>query len=245
MTDMLEPGLLPGLAPKGLPDHCTRNGASRQHPSAHSAGASRQRWTSSSRRHPCPVCRRDVDDKCRRQPDLLSCYWGDRFHPPAGLKLGQVLDLEGRRWAVVNLSGGAMGNSLILRPHVDRLDFRPAQRQQRRREVAVLAPALREVFARVRAYVHAALALLEPQQATAEDVRRGRELLAATCRHLQDLREPLAEARRDDPSLGRLVAAVDHWQRLVAYQAAELESFQRWALGTPSPEAVAALGVQP
>jgi hypothetical protein len=156
-----------------------------------------------------------------------------------------VLDIEGRRWAVVNLCGGAMGNSLILRPHIDRLDFKPAQRQQRRREVAILAPALREVFGKVRAYVHATLGLLELQQATAEDIRRGRELLAVTLRHLQDLRAPLAEARRADPSLGRMAAAVDHWQRLVTYQADDLETFNRWTLGTPSADAIAALEVQP
>ncbi|WP_216919723.1 hypothetical protein [Synechococcus sp. CCAP 1479/9] len=201
-------------------------------------------WIASGKHRRCPVCGRDTDDKCRRSDDLLSCYWGERFTPPAGLKLGQVLDIEGRRWAVVNLSGGFSDNSLILRPHVDRVDFKPAQRLQRRREVAVLAPALRDVFARVRAYVHATLALPDPHQATAEDVRLGRELLEATRRHLQDLRDPLAEARRDDPSLGRLMAAVEQWQRLVDYQAADLEIFHRWVLGTPSPEAVASLAQQ-
>lgn len=204
--------------------------------------ANRQgKWISSSKRNPCWVCGRYTDDKCRRSDDLLSCYWGERFAPPAGLTLGKTLDIEGRRWAVVNLSGGFAGNSVILRPHVDRLDFRPAQRQQRQREAAVLAPALREVFSKVRAYVHASLAVLELEQATAEELRRDEQLLAATRRHLQELRAPLVLARREDPSLARMVAAVDHWLRLVSFQAADLEAFNRWMLGTPSPDAIAAL----
>ena len=200
-----------------------------------------QRWHSSSKRNPCPVCGRDSDDKCRRSNELLSCYWGEQFAPPAGLKLGQVLDIEGRRWAVVNLSGGFAGNSLILRPHVDRHDFKPAQRQQRQREAAVLAPALREVFAKVRRYVHASLAVPELQHATAEELCRDQQLLATTRRHLQELRVPLVLARREDPSLARMVSAVDHWLRLVSYQAADLEEFNRWMLGTPSPDAIATL----
>jgi len=202
----------------------------------------KQRWFSSSKWNPCPVCGRDSDDKCRRSNELLSCYWGERFAPPAGLKLGQVLDIEGRHWAVVNLSGGFAGNSLILRPHVDQHDFKPAQRQQRQLEAAVLAPALREVFGKVRAYVHASLAVLELEQATADELRRDQQLLAATRRHLQELRAPLVLARREDPSLARMVSAVDHWLRLVSFQAADMESFNRWMLGTPSPDAIATLG---
>jgi hypothetical protein len=199
------------------------------------------RWTHSSNRHPCPVCGRDSDDKCRRQPDLIACYRGERFGPPAGLKLGQVLDLESRRWAVVALAGGFAGNRLILRPHVDRLDFKPAQRKQRQREVAVLAPVLRDLFAKVRAYVHAALAVLDLEHATAEQFRRDQQLLIATRRHLQELRQPLVIARREDPSLGRLIKAIDLWLREVTYQARDFEAFDRWSLGTPSPEAIATL----
>lgn len=199
------------------------------------------RWTYSSRQNPCPVCGRDSDDKCRRQPDLISCYRGERFHPPAGLKLGQVLNIEGRRWAVVALDGGFAGNSVILRPHVDRLDFKPIQRQQRQRQVAVLAPVLRDLFAKVRSYVHASLAVLDLEHSTAEQFRRDQQLLVATRRHLQEMREPLVLASREDPSLGRLIKAVDLWLRLVTYQAADFESFDRWMLGTPSPEAIATM----
>ena len=203
--------------------------------------STKQRWFPSSKRNPCPVCGRDSDDKCRRSNEMLSCYWGERFAPPADLKLGQVLDIEGRRWAVVNISGGFAGNSLILRPHVDRHHFKPAQRQQRQREAAALAPALREVFGKIRAFVHASLAVLELEQATADELCRYQQLLAATRRHLQELRAPLVLARREDPSLARMVSAVDHWLRLVSFQAADLEAFNRLMLGTPSPDAIAAL----
>ena len=205
------------------------------------ASSPRARWSCSGKGKPCALCQRDIDGKCRRSDELLSCYWGQRFHPPADLKLGQILEIEGRRWAVVNLSGGFAGNSAILKPHVDRLDFKPNQLRQRQQQSAVLAPALRDLFGRVRAYVHASLAVRELEHGTAEEIRRDQQVVSDTLRHLRELREPLVLARRDDPSFSRLVAAVEHWERLVAYQAADLEVFNRCMLGTPSAEDLAAL----
>ncbi len=102
------------------------SGASRKTSSPNRTGG---RWIGSSRRNPCPLCGRDTDDKCRRQADLISCWHGSRFHPPAGLRLGDVLTLEGRDWAVVALAGGFGGNSLNLRPH------RPRRSSSRRRSI--------------------------------------------------------------------------------------------------------------
>jgi hypothetical protein len=201
----------------------------------------RGRWMSSSRQTPCPLCGRDTDDKCRRSADLISCFWGERFSPPVGLRVGQVVNIEGCRWAVLNVTGGFAGSSVILRPHVGRADFKPAARRRQKREAAAVAPALRELFGKVRCYVHAALAVGEFQGATTEQLRRDQELLAATIRHLQELRGPLVLARREDPGMGRLVAAVDHWLRLISYQAADLAAFDRRALGTPTPEAIASM----
>ncbi len=204
-------------------------------------GTHARRLQASGRLSPCPLCGRDTDDKCRRSADLISCFRGERFSPPAGLRVGQVVTLEARRWAVLNLTGGFAGSSVILRPHVDRADFMPAARRRQKRETAAVAPVLRDLFARVRCYVRAALALGEFHQATAEDLRRDQELLAATIRHLQELRGPLVLARREDPAMARRVAAVDHWLRLVTYQARDLAAFNSSALGTPSADAVASL----
>lgn len=117
-----------GKTPPPVPGE---NGASRKkQPCANS----RAKWTGSSRRHPCPICGRNTDGKCRRSDDLLSCYWGERFAPPAGLHLGEVLRVDAGDWAVVDLAGGFSGNSLILAPH------QPRNRSQRPRRV-ISAPA--------------------------------------------------------------------------------------------------------
>lgn len=103
------------------------NGASR---TKTPCGNSRAKWTGSSRRNPCPICGRNTDDKCRQSAELLSCWHGSSFHPPADLHLGDVLRVDGDDWAVVALAGGFGGNSLILCPD------RPRNRSQRRRVVA-------------------------------------------------------------------------------------------------------------
>jgi hypothetical protein len=92
------------------------------------------RWAGSSRRNPCPVCGRNTDDKCRRQPELISCWHGSRFHPPTGLRVRDVLRVDGADWAVVALAGGYGNNSMVLAPH------RPLSRSQRQRRV-IAAPA--------------------------------------------------------------------------------------------------------
>ncbi|MEA5414839.1 hypothetical protein [Synechococcus sp. BA-132 BA5] len=109
----------------------TGDGASR---AERPCGNSRAKWTGSSSRQPCPVCGRNTDDKCRRQPELLSCWHGSRFHPPAGLHLGGVLRVDGADWFVVALAGGYGNNSMVLAPH------RPLSRSQRQRRVITAPP---------------------------------------------------------------------------------------------------------
>lgn len=204
-------------------------------------GLSSGRWIPSGKNSPCPLCGRDVDGKCRRTDSLISCYVGERFSPPAGMLLGQVVNVEGRRWAVVSLAGGFAGNSLIMRPHVHCLDLKPAARRQQKREVAAVAPVLRDLFGRVRLWVHACLAIGEFEHATVEELHRAYELLTTTISALQEMRGPLVLARREDPSMGRRVAVVDYWLRQVSYQADDLAAFSCRALGTPTPDAVASL----
>ena len=74
-------------------------------------------WVGCSKGRPCMVCGRP-NSKCRRRGELISCWYGDRYSPPADLRIGSVLRLaDGSDWAVVKLQGGFGGNSLLLAPH--------------------------------------------------------------------------------------------------------------------------------
>lgn len=209
-------------------------------PAAELPGLS-SRWHSSGRHHPCPICQRAIDDKCRWNDSAICCHIGDRFAPPAGLQLGDVLTIEGRRWAVCSLSGGFSGAAMVLRPHVDRLDFTPAQRQRRAREQAVLVPELHRLFGECRLQVQACLAMPELEFCTADQIAAELEHAHGTLKNLTALRTALMTARRESPKLARCVGPVDHWLRLVGHQLRDVERFSRVLLGTPSAEQIASL----
>jgi hypothetical protein len=211
-----------------------------QPPTAELPGLS-SRWYSSSRRHPCPLCGRNTDDKCRWNDNVILCHQGDRFGPPSGLKLGDVLSIEGRRWAVCSFSGGFSGAAMVLRPHVDRLGYTPAQRQRRAREQAVLRPVLYRLFAQCREQAQACLDMPELEFSTAKEIQAELDHAKGTFNNLVALRIQFQKARREAPELSRYVATVDQWLRQVGYQLKDVESFTRVHLGTPRAEQIASL----
>jgi len=70
----------------------------------------------SSRRNPCPVCGRNADGDCRFSEDLILCHQGTRFGPPQHLRLGDVIDVNGVRWALIRSDAGFDGAAHEFRP---------------------------------------------------------------------------------------------------------------------------------
>jgi len=201
---------------------------------------SRQRWTGSSRRNPCPVCGRAKDDQCRRSADLISCYRGSTHHPPE-LRLGQVLLIDGQLWAVVNLSGGFAGNSVIFKPHADRSAFKRSP-ALRRKVAAAVAPELRRQLARIRRQFQAVMAARDPYWLSPDQLKRDHAIAAACLANLQSFLRTLHGYRRDVPEAGELVAICLLWIRAVSWQLND--PFPRWALGEPSARQIEALAAR-
>lgn len=65
----------------------------------------------SSRRNPCPVCGRNIDDKCRWSNTRIYCYAGDSFSPPSFLRIGDKIKIAGEQWRLFSLSSGFSQNS--------------------------------------------------------------------------------------------------------------------------------------
>lgn len=216
-------------------------------PHVHSVGAaagfgqSGTRWQSSSRRQPCPICSRNTDDKCRWQQDLIACHQGDRFSPPAGLRVGDVVTVQGSPWAVVKVDAGFSGQAVLFRPHVDRNWFTPAEQRRERKVQAALLPTLQELFSRCRACVQLCLAMPELERCTVPQLQAELAHAKATVANLTALHGPLVKARREAPEMGRFVKAIDHWLELVSHQLEDVERFLRVQLGTPTAEQIAAV----
>lgn len=65
----------------------------------------------SSRRKPCPICGRNIDDKCRWNDEMIFCYNGDSFSPPHYLKIGDRIKVGGGDYALFSQVCGFAGNS--------------------------------------------------------------------------------------------------------------------------------------
>lgn len=201
----------------------------------------RAKWISSSKARPCPVCSRNINDKCRWNDTTIACYQGDRFAPPPGLVIGDVLNIEGRRWAVTSLSGGFSGAALIFRIHIDRHDFTPAQKKQRACRQAKLVPTLHCLLEECRQAFQLCLGMPELEFLTADEIQDELDHARATFNNLKCLRAEIVNARRAAPELKKFAKTLDIWLKLTGYQLRDVETFRRVHLGIPSPAQIASL----
>ena len=80
-------------------------------------------WTAA---RPCPICGRDLDDKCRLHADetFIQCHLGDTFAPPDGKLGAEIRGNDGELWKrgrrVSNVYGDAVGFSLVQKDQTDR-----------------------------------------------------------------------------------------------------------------------------
>lgn len=76
----------------------------------------------SSNRNPCPCCGRTKTSHCAwtingGDEDVVLCHAGERWGPPAGLKIGDLIDISGRPWALTAIDKGFAGSSHVFKPH--------------------------------------------------------------------------------------------------------------------------------
>lgn len=77
----------------------------------------------SSRRQSCPICDRNVDDKCRWNSEMIFCYNGDSFSPPHYLSIGDRIKIGQSDYALFSQTCGFSGNSYGF-ALVDDFDYR-------------------------------------------------------------------------------------------------------------------------
>ena len=83
--------------------------------------SSNEEWLASN---PCPICGRNIDEKCRMHQDqsFIQCHIGDTYMPPSG-KTGDVIKgSDGQLWLqrnkTSNVYGDAVGYSLAQRKSI-------------------------------------------------------------------------------------------------------------------------------
>lgn len=208
------------------------------------ARTGRREWMSSGGPNRCPVCGRDTDDKCRRTADgsQIHCWVGDTFAPSPDLNVGDTIHLDGRIYALASKNAGFSGNSYLFVLHRERTP-RP-RAQTNRHQAEQRRQAQQESVERVRKLRHAlhrALAAVDPEHASIAQFGADLAAVRYASRLLQPAEAACQRALREGAGTPLPPAVLRNWRRQISYQLADLERWDRQALGTPTPAEVAAL----
>ncbi len=196
------------------------------------------RLQASGRLSPCPVCGRNVDDKCRFSSELILCYQGERFHPPSDVRIGDVLWVEGRRWYLAATEAGYANASHCYGLHRELTPASQAQRERHQRVAGIAAELIPARFLEVRRRVHAVAGTLNFELSTLEEILRDQALARATAESIADLRLAIEQHRRRVQELNKFRVPLALWHKAVSFQLADIGNFLKHQLGTPLPSEI-------
>lgn len=186
----------------------------------------------SSRRSPCPICRRDTDGDCRFGADLILCHQGTRFAPPPNLRPGDVVTVDGAPWALIRTGAGYDGAAFEFRPHRPRVDhrvghFRRARRYRQRSPQLLAWNALLQFLSAFRE------AMLCPEftQCTLAELRHYFRVIDSAMDAGNQLLPRLSALSATDQKWRRYALSVRLKLKTLAYQQADARSFRRNHLG--------------
>ena len=101
---------------------------------------------SSGRKTPCPSCGRTKDGDCRFNNEVILCHSGASGGSNPALRIGEVVNIEGRSWALVKTGAGHSDSSHVFKPHQPKGQKPPRatqtgrqQEQKAKAEVASIA----------------------------------------------------------------------------------------------------------
>jgi len=193
------------------------------------------RLQQSSRRTPCPVCGRDSDGDCRWNEEVIFCHRGSSFGPPESLKVGDVINSEGRPWALVRIGSGFDGAAYQFRPHRDHAGRRPQDSGEVPHRKP--KPLNRGLADETLEAIKAALEVPEFILSTPSELRQSFALIEHSRVMTQRLLQHLKRIRRDEADktrrarLQQQIEAVENAAKQVDHQCRDAKHFCRHYLG--------------
>lgn len=188
----------------------------------------------SSKRNPCPSCGRTKDGDCRFNDELILCHQGSSHAPPLGLRVGGVVSIGGRPWALVNQSGGFDGAAAVFVPH--RENYRPTVKSsaERKRHATELHTRTTLFKSLVRSFLQQAdeaLAVPEFIWSPPDQLRCNFALIEQAEKEGQQLLKAMQPICRENPDLRPIKALIDMALQQLGYQRRDVERFRLNYLG--------------
>lgn len=188
----------------------------------------------SSRKEPCPICGRNTDDKCRWNDFNIFCYYGNSFHPPSNLRLGDWVQAFGQRWKLVKLNGGFSGGSYIFAPMSgDEPVHRQTreEREQYRKQIEHVVHKSKKTFFDLRKRVQQCLGLKDYYAMNPDEIQKASALLRLTVDDCDIALRYVSRNRHMIPDAKKMTNAFLIWQKLTRYQKRNLDWFLSNYLG--------------
>lgn len=188
----------------------------------------------SSRKEPCPICSRDKDDKCRWNDFNIFCYYGNSFHPPSTLRLGDRIDAFGKSWKLVKLNGGFSGGSYIFAVANSDEPIRRQTKQEReqyRKQIDFVSHKSKKLLSDLRKKVQQCYALKDFFTMTPDEIRKANAILQLTVDDCDAALKFILRNRRMISNSQKLRATYLIWQRTMRYQKKSLDLFIAENLG--------------
>lgn len=175
----------------------------------------------SSRQTPCPCCFRDVDDKCRFEDDLILCYNGDSFHPPANLVVGDCIKIGGHGWRLLRMNAGFAANSFLFVRSDDESILTPLQRKRLRRERKSIE--WRKEFKQIRDLVYCSLSTPRFDLIDNADFLEYKHATDLALAKTEKLLSLLSMNRRRVHLKKYTIVALGYWRKMLRYQQRDFE----------------------
>lgn len=187
----------------------------------------------SSRNSPCPVCDRNVDDKCRWNSEFVLCYNGDSFAPPEFLRIGDKIKIDNKPFALCSTTSGFAGNSYLF-ALVDEIEYR-FLKYEGKREFRKECVATMKVFLRKKRKVFDAAEMInldENLQAfTLQELSAYKNAAQKVSSSIQMLIEHAASNKKYIVSYLSEVSAMLELQNKLSCAIEEIELFEKISLG--------------
>jgi len=187
-------------------------------------------------RNPCPVCARVKDSDCRWNAEVVYCHQGSTIGPPEGLRVGDVIDVQGQPWALVRIGSGFAASAYQFRPH--REQVRPPQGRPipPRKSKPINRALVEETLDAIRAALEVPTFMDSPPDELRHSfqlIENGWVLANQLLRHLKRIShdEPDSEQKT---RLQQQIEAVEYAQKQVSYQRRDAKHFCRHYLGERS-----------
>ena len=191
------------------------------------------KYQRSGSRNPCPVCARVKDTDCRWNDSVIFCHQGSTNGPPEGLRVGDVIDVQGQPWALVRIGSGFAASAYQFRPHREsrfRGGIGPAVARESK-------PINRSLVEETLDAIRAALEVLTFMDSPPVELRQIFQLIENGWVLVNQLLRHLRRISREEPDserkarLQQQIEAVEYAQKQVGYQRRDAKHFCRHYLG--------------